>query len=698
MAVGRPPGRREPKDEPRRLTVVHRLTSVLALALVVMIGASPAAGAREVEAQTGPSLEVSIGLGGFVSVGDPASVSASISSPVLIAGRLRVRGGGVAVSRPIEVPAGGEQVYHLTVPPLEDGTRLTVEVLDHDDEVVVAEIVNVRTSSEAMAVGVIGSDQLVGTLDRVRTIVTDRPVEALLVADAVIGTAFDVVDYLVIDTGGGDRLAEGLDWATSGGHLVVASDLVPGSGISVTPLPTGVDGVTAASMGAGRIVMVDDLAGRDGDEWAAILRPAGLDLANSSELGFVEQGGLLQIASESGSRQVPSLPWLLFAILGFALVIGPVNFLILSKLDKRDWAWATIPVLALVAVVGFWVAGRQRIAGTNLTHASVIVEDGALSARSAVIVAAGVAGERRVAFEPESLVYPEPNLFGGTTAELALDGGNTGVVDLGQLGFTGVGVVSDTPDVNVPSATFADGSVTVQNSTELSFWGWGLVRGGSSVIGTGELDPGSSHQVRLPAGDANLGVGFIDAIFNQLQLWDDPERNGLWSFGSVLTNATQASGTYFVGLTDDYRPDVGIDGVPADIPGMALVLVRVDGISDEAASATGTAASEVVGVGFVNWLDWGVQRVVSTDELTVGFTLPDPTVTPRFHDSQQFGMPAQRYEAWSWPAREFVEIVGGEPLGDDLKSPDGRVFVRLIGDELGDNPFSPDALTLEWDV
>ena len=150
---------------------------------------------------------------------------------------------------------------------------------------------------------------------------------------------------------------------------------------------------------------------------------------------FNDPTALLRSASEAGSRQVPEIPWLLGAILAFAVVVGPVNFFVLSRIGKRDWAWVTIPALSVIAVAGFWVAGRQRIAGTNLTHASVVVDDGGVVAESAVMVAAGVAGERRLTFDGGT-VFPEPSLFGSAATELRLEGEEQPPW-AGQLGFTG---------------------------------------------------------------------------------------------------------------------------------------------------------------------------------------------------------------------------------------------------------------------
>lgn len=677
--------------------------SRLIVAVVLLVASFPGVAFADVEAQTGPSLEVTIGPGGFSPRDRPAEVSATISTPVLVSGRLRVRGGDVSVSRPVEVPAGGSQTYGLTIPPLGDGTRLTIEVLDQADDVIVTETVTLRNPSrEGLIVGVLGGGDLVSALERVRSVVTDTPVSAIPVPLETPVSAWDVVDYLIVGREVSDHVGEALHWAGSGGRVVVDSSIdIP---FTEDPRPMGVDGVVTGMIGSGEAVVVDSLSSRSGDDWTAILRPTPIDFSNRPEFGFGDQGSLITAASEAGTRQVPTLPWLLFAILGFALVVGPVNFIVLSRLGKRDWAWVTIPVLSVVAVVGFWVAGKQRITGTNLTHASIIVKEGTVRARSAVLVTAGAAGERRLSFEDELRVFPERSIFGAGGTELRLDGPGSARVDLAQLGFTGVGLEAEASALSLPRVRLEDGEVVVENDSDMSFWGWGAMAGGVPSVSASDLGAGESGRITLPAGRAGefeFGFSFIDSLINQRQLWEDPVRsNSLWPLSESLASEVDANGIYFVGLTDDYRPAVSVEGEGGEFPGPTVVLVKIGDLSDSGTDAeVHQAAATVVGTGFVNWVEPGAAQIIATDEMTVRFRLPDPTVQVRFENDQRFGMAPATYEAWHWGRGEFEEIAVNDVLAPDLISSDGLVFVRLISaNEFGDNPMSATDLRLEWEA
>jgi hypothetical protein len=679
------------------------LATVLVLASALGLGALPV-GAQSDTAQTdaaqsnespgGPAISVDLGLGGYTSPDLPSGVAVTVSSQVLISGRVRLTGSGISVSRPIEVPAGSEQRYDLTVPPLTDGTRLTVEVLANDGDSLARESVTVRHPGKSeLVVGVLGAPDLVDTLGRIRTVVTGRPVAAFAVPTDVSPSQLEVLDYLVVGRGGEEGLAAALDWAGAGGAVVVDASLAT----EVTDtVPMGVQGVSRSRDGAGTVIVVESLLSRSDADWSEILRPVPLDLAHTPEWQFQDPTALLRAASEAGSRQVPEIPWLLAAILAFAVVVGPVNFIVLSKIKKRDWAWVTIPALSVLAVVGFWVAGRQRIAGTNLTHASVVTDDGSVVARSAVMVAAGVAGERRLTFDGGT-VFPEPSLFGSATTELRLEGEGAATLELDQLGFTGVGLLTSDPGFELPRVRVAEGQLTVENGSPLDFWGWGAIAHGGSTVAGGDLAAGSSGSVPVPRAGADFGMTFIDNLMNRHQLWEDPARaNSLWPLSEVLWTKTDSDSVYFVGLTDDYRPGVSVADGPADLSGPTLVLIEAGMV--DSGSATSAPAS-VVGVGFINWLDWGVQRVVSTDQMTVRFRLPDPQLSVRLVNEHRFGMAPAAYEAWNWEAAAFEPFEIQNPLPPQAVSPDGEVYVRLVGqNEFGDNPMSPNDLSLVWEA
>ncbi len=76
----------------------------------------------------------------------------------------------------------------------------------------------------------------------------------------------------------------------------------------------------------------------------------------------------------AGSDQnLPSVLVFMTILFGYILLIGPINYLILRRLDRREWAWFTIP-LVVVGFVGimYLAGGDLRTGNINVTTINVI--------------------------------------------------------------------------------------------------------------------------------------------------------------------------------------------------------------------------------------------------------------------------------------------------------------------------------------
>lgn len=56
----------------------------------------------------------------------------------------------------------------------------------------------------------------------------------------------------------------------------------------------------------------------------------------------------------------PGLGWLLLWLLAYVLVVGLVNFTLLSRLRRREWGWVTIPVLAVLFAGAFYAGSAAK--------------------------------------------------------------------------------------------------------------------------------------------------------------------------------------------------------------------------------------------------------------------------------------------------------------------------------------------------
>lgn len=73
---------------------------------------------------------------------------------------------------------------------------------------------------------------------------------------------------------------------------------------------------------------------------------------------------------------LPPVGGLLILLAGYILLVGPVNYLVLRRFDRREWAWVTMPLLVVgFAVAAYLYGGALR--GGNVIINSVTVVRGA---------------------------------------------------------------------------------------------------------------------------------------------------------------------------------------------------------------------------------------------------------------------------------------------------------------------------------
>ncbi|NOG49686.1 MAG: hypothetical protein HND48_09765 [Chloroflexi bacterium] len=53
-------------------------------------------------------------------------------------------------------------------------------------------------------------------------------------------------------------------------------------------------------------------------------------------------------------------------LLAYVVLIGPVNYFILSRIGRREFAWLTVPGLIAVFTIAAWVTGFN-LRGTDVT-------------------------------------------------------------------------------------------------------------------------------------------------------------------------------------------------------------------------------------------------------------------------------------------------------------------------------------------
>ena len=66
---------------------------------------------------------------------------------------------------------------------------------------------------------------------------------------------------------------------------------------------------------------------------------------------------------------LPSFSKLLLVLAAYLLVVGPVNYIILKRFDRREWAWFTIPIIVIIFSgiiygLGYTAKGSEVVTNT----------------------------------------------------------------------------------------------------------------------------------------------------------------------------------------------------------------------------------------------------------------------------------------------------------------------------------------------
>jgi hypothetical protein len=193
--------------------------------------------------------------------------------------------------------------------------------------------------------------------------------------------------------------------------LTVAADAETVLAAGATPL------AASRRLGVGRVVLtafdaaslpVD--AGR-GVVWSALLP---LVTLNQWEPSFSSE-------LVNGGSDLPKVSTLVLLLLLYVLTVGPLNYLLLRRLDRREWAWATIPASVVVFMAVTYLAGSGLRGGAITTSQVAVVDtapgqpDGRLT--GSVAFTAGRRGTWNTTFKAPAVVGPyNGNFFFGNSS------------------------------------------------------------------------------------------------------------------------------------------------------------------------------------------------------------------------------------------------------------------------------------------
>ena len=562
-----------------------RIVAALGLALASLGPlAGPAAGADT------PTMEAHVLLGGHARVGSWVAVSVHLKNDgPAVTGELRLAGGTQGQTRfgtLVDLPTLSDKVYLLYAQPPSFGSELSVVLVDGDRTIVSAKATYTVHDPNQLIVAVIAEhpDRIVGSLgllpnqNQVAPLVVsitpeDLPerVEAWGALDRII---WQDVDSERLSVGQRDALR---GWIAGGGRLVITGGTVGPKSFSAFPdallpyrpivtadapavslsgllgqlpptattLPalsgTLIEGRALATVG-GQVVAAEraygsgsvTLIGFDPSvDWIARTDTAKslwrrvLPARTAGGLSFVDDNMLVGAVSQLPALALPPLGGMLALLGAYILLIGPINYLVLKRLDRREWAWVTMPILVIVFAAGAYGFGAALRGSEVIVNQIAIVRGAPGATDGTAQIYVGVFSPSRTVYQVSIpggalLSAPMNDIFGGNGTGSALDvlqGNPARVRDLG-VGFGSLRTIRAETPVAVPliqtEIRLENGRMkgTITNASTQKLETPAVILG-QTVAVLKDLEPGASASLDVPIQSGPTGQSLSDKVVGQ---------------------------------------------------------------------------------------------------------------------------------------------------------------------------------------
>jgi hypothetical protein len=547
-------------------------------------------GASRVAAADAPEMEARVLLEGHARVGSWLAIEVRLRNEgVPIVGELRLQGGtqgGTRFSMPVDLPTTSDKVFALHAQPPSFGQKLEVVLAVGDRIVARAPVAFTVHEPTKLTIGVVAAQsqgivaglQLpVGPNNVAPAIIPLDPADLPERLEA--WSALDRLIWQDVDTNTlSARQIEALrGWLALGGRLVIVGGTVgpgilsgfpdailpyrPATTVEVAPeslasllgqvpdgagdvpalsgellrgraLATSGDAVVAAEApyGSGSVTLlgIDPTVGWiDESKAATALWRSLIPARGSGFTGMTDDSQIVGAVSELPALALPPIGGLLLLLFGYIGLIGPVNYLVLKRLDRREWAWVTMPILIAVFAVGAYAFG-SALRGSDVIVNEVAIVRGAPdttegSAQAYLGVFSPTRGTYQLAVAGGALLSSPVvgDFFGGQGAQLDVIQGDTARVRDLAVGFGSLRTVRAESAATVPQVhaelRLADGVLTgtIRNDSNRLLESVAVVLGGN-VAFLDDLPPGKTAEVELRILSTQFGQSLSDRIFGQI--------------------------------------------------------------------------------------------------------------------------------------------------------------------------------------
>lgn len=583
----------------RRVSISLAAIAAAAIAALALLGAAVPA----VQAVDPPQMTARALLGGHSRLGSWMAIQVQLENAgPPISGELRLAGGAQGRTRfgvAVDLPTGSRKSYVLHVQPPGFGDRIEVALIANGQQIASQKVAFSLHDPNQLLVGILAAapGRLVNGIQSAGAPNTNVPatvalqpgdlperVEAWAALDRLI---WQDVDSAQLSPA---QIAALQAWVAGGGRLVLLGGTAGPAALAAIPdqilpyRPTATVDVPAASLSSllgvippgastvpalggpqgpgrplattgGRVVAAElsfgngavDLIGFDPTVgwiadakasealWRGVIPPR----TTSGSLTGTDDSQMVQAVSTLPSLALPPIGGLLALLAGYIVLIGPINYLVLRRLDRREWAWLTMPALIVVFAVASYVYGAALRGGDVLVNQVAIIRGAPGTEEGLGQVYVGIFSPTRGTYQVRvpggallsSPISNELNLGADQGSSLdVLQGDPSRLRDL-AVGFGSLRTIRADAALPAPKVTanlrLEDGSLvgTVRNDSQQTLEQVALVLG-SDLANLGALAPGREASVHLQVlGSSGFDQSLSDRIVGQA-FFGDPSFSG----------------------------------------------------------------------------------------------------------------------------------------------------------------------------
>jgi hypothetical protein len=270
----------------------------------------------------------------------------------------------------------------------------------------------------------------------------------------------------------------------------------------------------------------------DGDDWDTPLWRKLLPPRTAGGLTLADDSSIVQAVTNLPSLALPPIGGLLVLLFGYIVLVGPVTYLVLKRIDRREWAWVTVPALIAVFTVGSFGIGALMRGSDTIVHEVGIVRGAPGTAAATIQSYLGIFSPSRTTYQVkvagDALLSAPINgdVFGtGTSTALdILQGDPSRVRDL-AVGFGSIRTIraeatAEGPEISA-DLRLVEGRLqgTLTNRSDTALEAAALVVG-SSAMRLDDIAPGATVKVDFAVATAPLNWNSLsERIFGPMN-WD----------------------------------------------------------------------------------------------------------------------------------------------------------------------------------